>query len=105
MIHPVTVKDGAGKVLRVISTESLKARSDALCDAGSQGHFASHKIREDLCGLETCRKTFWTKQRGKKYCSRDCTNIVARATAKATKARRKVKLKLEKEEQLAGLPG
>jgi hypothetical protein len=98
MIHPVTVKSPTGKVLRVITTASLEERSDAICQGGD-GHFSSHKLRDDLCGREVCRKPFWTRQRGKKYCSRECTNIVARATALATKARQREKKLKERENQ------
>ncbi len=96
MIHPVTVTNPKGKVLRVITSESLEARSKAICMAGD-GHFASHKIREGKCERPGCSTPFWTKQRGKKYCSRECTNIVARRVAKETKARRKERLAKERE--------
>jgi len=97
MIHPVTVKDASGKIKYVITSESLDARSTAICmDSG--GHFASQKMREERCGrYPVCTKPLWTKQRGKKYCSPECAKIVGRATALKTKERRKLKLKKEKE--------
>lgn len=96
MIHPVTVKDPAGKVKHVFDSEFLEERSKAICmDSG--GYFSSHKVRSAFCGREACKKPFTTKQRGKIYCSKDCTNIVARQVARATKARRKEKLQKERE--------
>ena len=98
MIHPVIVKDASGKVKQIITSESLEARSKAICmDSG--GHFKSHKMREDACDRPGCGKPFWTKQRMKKYCSKDCSLIVGREVALKTKARTKAKkLKRKKEE-------
>lgn len=98
MIHPVTVKSPTGKVLRVITSASLEERSHAICQGGD-GHFGSHKLRHDLCDRAACRKKFWTKQSVKKYCSRECTSIVARETALASK--RKIRERKRKEKQEA----
>ena len=95
MIHPVTVKDNKGNTIRIITSGSLEERSTAICKSGD-GHFASHKLRESMCGREECRTPFWTKQRGKRYCSKECTIIVSRSTALATKERRKQRLLEEK---------
>lgn len=98
MIHPVTVKDANGKVKHVFDSEFLERRSKAICNDTS-GHFSSHKMRSDFCGREECKKPFVTKQRGKKYCSRECSQIVGREVARATKARQKEKLQKERESQ------
>lgn len=98
MIHPVTVKDSTGKVKQVITSESLEARSTALCMDGG-GHFKSHKMREDVCDRPGCGKPYWTKQRLKRYCSKDCSLIVGRETALKTKAKNRAKkIKQKKEE-------
>jgi len=96
MIYPVTVKDSKGKVKSVISSESLEARSTAICmDSG--GHFASHKMREDVCDRPGCDNPLWTRQRLKKYCSPECGKIVGRETALKTKARNNAKKLKQKE--------
>lgn len=96
MIHPVTVRDPKGKVKHVFDSAFLEERSKRICmDSG--GHFASHKLRSDFCDRKACRKPFVTKQRGKKYCSKNCSEIVARQVAKETQARRREKHKKEKE--------
>lgn len=90
MIHPVTVKDPSGKVKHVFDSEFLEERSKAIC-TDSGGHFSSHKVRSGVCERPECGKDFVTKQRGKKYCSKDCTNIMSRRLAKEAKAKRKEK--------------
>jgi hypothetical protein len=96
MIHPVTVKDPKGKVKHVFDSEFLENRSKTICmDSG--GHFASHKLRSDICGRKACKNPFTTKQRGKIYCSKTCSEIVGREVARATKARQKEKKQNEKE--------
>ena len=100
MIYPVTIKTPEGATKKVITSESLKARSDALFDAGG-GLFKSHVMREGICGREDCQRPFWTKQRGKIYCSTrtpSCSLVSQRETALQTKARNKAKLKKKKEE-------
>lgn len=96
MIHPVTVKNAKGKVTRIITSESLEERSKAICQAGD-GHFASHKIREGICDRPGCDAQYWTRQRGKRYCSKDCAGIVGRAVALATKKRTQEKKRKAKE--------
>lgn len=95
MFYPVTIKDPKGKIKQVIGSQVLEERDNAIFHSVG-GMFASHKIRTDVCHREVCKQSFVTKQRGKKYCSRNCTDIVARATAKATKVRRKERLNREK---------
>jgi hypothetical protein len=96
MIHPVTVTNSKGMVVRVITSEELEDRSHEICQAGD-GHFVSYQIREGKCERQVCQKPFWTRQRGKRYCSRDCSGVIQKETAKATKVRHKEKLRMKKE--------
>lgn len=98
MIHPVTVKDPTGKVKHVFDSDFLEERSKKIImDSG--GHFASHKLRSDLCDRRSCKKPFVTKQRGKIYCSKECSLIVGREAARKTKERYKERIKKEREAQ------
>jgi hypothetical protein len=88
MIHPCTIKDPQGNVKRIYTTDFLEERAQAMFEIGD-GFFSTKKIRDDICGRDTCKKPFWTKQRMKIYCSKECSLIVQRAAALKTKARAK----------------
>lgn len=90
MIHPCTIKDPSGKIKMIFSTSYLTERSKAVAVLGD-GFFKSHKVREGRCDREGCDNPFWTKQRGKRYCSTDCSIIIQRAIARRTKERKREK--------------
>lgn len=102
MFYPVKVyrkhpKEG-GKVRRIISSKTLKKRSDSIIILEATQELCGKPVKMTYC--DACGKRFPTQSDVTKYCSPGCSDAMKKKQDRESGKRRRVKLKQRKNEKI-----